>query len=135
MADSICSTMSSMTVSAFGQDDMDLEAALDHVFIDLQTFVNGCHCEVRGLAMCEDRADTYIEAAKLWRELDRDITGALFLFKELRSITKQLLGSCPKEYKQEFAELKKSWKDADDREKEVAKEAAKTKKEEAKASS
>ena len=132
---SLCSTMSGMTVSAFGQDDMDLEEALDHVFVDLQTFVNGTHCGVRELAMCDDRNDTFIEAAKLWRVIDRDITGALYLFKELKSITKQILGNPPKEYKQEFTELKATWKATDDQEKEADKLAKKMAKEEQKASS
>ena len=130
MTESTCSQMSGMTVSAFGDNEMDLEEALDHVFVDLQTFVNGTHCGVRELSMCEDRNDTFIEASKLWRVIDRDITGALYLFKELKSITKQILGNAPPEYRAEYAELKLSWKAADDQEKLAAKEA---KKEEAKA--
>lgn len=111
-----------MTVSAFGQEEMDLEEAVNKLFIDLQTFVNGCHSGIRQLAMCEERADTYIEAMEIWKELDTDVAGALHLFQELRSISKQVLGRPPKEYATEVAELKAKWKKEADLEKQRKKE-------------
>lgn len=121
MTSSMCSTMSGMTVSAFGQEEMDLEEAVNKLFVDLQTFVNGCHSGIRQLAMCDERADTYIEAMTIWKELDDDVVGALVLFKELRSISKQVLGKPPKQYKTEVDELKAKWKREEDHKKQQLK--------------
>jgi hypothetical protein len=110
MASSMNSAMSGMTVSCFGEDDMDFEEAVDKVFAELQTFVNDQQCGVRTLAMCEERADTYLEALQIWHELDENIAGALNLFSELRSIAKQVLGRPPKDMKVEVKNQLDLWK-------------------------
>jgi hypothetical protein len=132
---SIASNMSGMTVSAFGEEDMDFDEAVNKVFGNLQTFVNDCHSGVRTLAMCDERADTYLEALQIWRELDLAVGGALDLFSTLRSISKQVLGRPPKEYKEEASAQIKKWKEEDKLGKERAKAEAKAAKDEAKVNS
>ena len=113
MTSSINSAMSGITVSAFGEDDVDFETAVNKVFADLKNFVNGCQCNVRTLAMCEERSDTYLEALTIWRELDLDVCGALGLFTELRNISKQVLGRPPKDMKIEVKAQLDKWKAED----------------------
>lgn len=129
---SIASNASGITVSAFGEEEMDFDVAVDKVFGDLQNFVNNTHCEVRQLSMCEERADTYCEALEIWHNLDVNISGALNLFKELKSISKQVLGKPPPAYKEDASKMILKWKNEAKMEKEKEKEERKLAKEESK---
>ena len=101
---SIGSTCSSM-VSFRGEDEMDVGEALDVLFSEMQNNLNSCHCSVRQLAMSEERADTYMEAAEFHLNIEIYVDTLAGLFKELKSVSKQVLGPCPKEYKNEFKAL------------------------------
>jgi hypothetical protein len=89
--ESICSTMSTMSVSVFGEEII-LEQALDDIFKQLQTSLNDCHSETREMAMNLDREDDF----KIFYEHDRKIQefvdGLTVLFKELKSVSKQVMG-------------------------------------------
>jgi hypothetical protein len=104
------SAMSGMTVSCFGEDEMDFEVAVNRVFKDLQTFVNDMQCGVRTLAMIEEQDSDYMAALEIWHTLDNDVAGALALFTELRSIAKQVLGRPPKDMKVEVKAQLDLWK-------------------------
>ena len=98
---SIGSTCSSM-VSFRGEDEIDVNDALDVLFREMQENLNSCHCSVRQLAMSEERADTYMEAAEHHFAIQDYVDVLVDLFKELKSVSKQVLGPCPKDYKTEF---------------------------------
>jgi hypothetical protein len=106
----MASAMSGMTVSCFGENEMDFEEAVNKVFAELQTFVNDLQCGVRTLAMVEEQDSDYMRALGIWHELDSNISGALGLFTELRSIAKQVLGRPPKDMKEEVKTQLAKWK-------------------------
>jgi len=89
---STSSTLSNVTVSAFGQDDMPLEEALDKVFNGLQGFLNDCHSATRTLAMVADQDDDFKVCCKHADEIEDSTDGMQELFKELKSCVKQIRG-------------------------------------------
>lgn len=97
-ASSICSVMSDMTVSAFGED-MLLEDAVDKIFKDIQDHINQLHCELRNLCMSEERADTYDEAKEYVDAITDHVKEGSKVLKELIPVCKQLLPAKPKGYK------------------------------------
>ena len=101
--------MSGVSVSFCG-DEVEFEEAVDKVYKEIQTFVNDTQCGVRELALIEERGETYMVALDVWHDLDVAIDGVLFLFKELRSISKQYLGKPPKELKNEVKAKIEDWK-------------------------
>jgi len=99
-------------VSFRGEDEMDVGEALDVLFSEMQNNLNSCHCSVRQLAMSEERADTYMEAAEHHLAIGDYVDILVVLFKELKSVSKQVLGPCPKDYKDEFKALQEKRKQA-----------------------
>lgn len=95
---SICSGMSEVTVSAFGEE-MLLENAVDQIFKEIQEHINQIHCELRNLCMSEDRADTYDEAKEYLDEITTHIKDGCKVLKELIPVCKQLLPPKPKGWK------------------------------------
>jgi len=106
---SISSAMSGMSVSYNGVD-MEIEEAIDDIFKKLQGFINNTHCEIRSLAMCPEQDANYMEALQIWKQLDTSIYGALDLFSELRSISKQVLGKPSADMKEEVKAQLDKWK-------------------------
>ena len=96
---SICSNASSI-VSYNGQE-MEVEKAIDDLFPKIQTFINDCHCSIRELSYCEDRNETYLDALQMHLDICSNIDGMIKLFKELKSVSKQLVGPPPKDMKDE----------------------------------
>jgi hypothetical protein len=88
---------------AFRGEEIDLSDALDLLFKDLQENLNHCHCAVRQLAQCEDRADTYLEAAEFDFQIQDFVDELSGLFKELKHVSKDVLGKPPPEYKNLYA--------------------------------
>ena len=105
MTSSIGSAFSEMSVS-FEGEEVDLETALDDIFKRIQEFHNGTHCDVRTLAMLPEQDDDYMESFKLFVGIGDNIDGITDLMKELKGITRQLIGPVPKEYKDEVAKIK-----------------------------
>ena len=109
-----CSTSSMMSVSFCGQE-MDADRATDEVFKQLQDTFNDSHLALRGLLMSADRGETFIEAAEIHYSLDEYCDGFVGLIKELKSVSKQLLGKPEKEERDSYAKwkaMKKLEKDA-----------------------
>jgi hypothetical protein len=96
MSSSIASTSSSVS---FRGEEIDVSDALDMLFKDLQENLNHCHCSVRQLSQCEERADTFMEAAQFDFEIQDYVEGLTGLFKELKQVSKDVLGKPPPEYK------------------------------------
>ena len=97
------SNVSMMSVSVLGQE-MGVDAACDTIFKQLQDTLNNSHLKLRELMMGMDR-DDYMDTAETAYELTRYCDEFADLMKELKSISKQLLGPCPKEDRDEY----KTW--------------------------
>ena len=117
---SVCSNASSM-IRFRGDDEVDVNDALDTLFRDLQEKMNYCHSTVRTLAMSEDRDESFIETAQhVWEIEDyTDVLGELF--GELRTVAKDILGKCPADEKDEFKKVSDKRKEDKKRAKEEAK--------------
>jgi hypothetical protein len=97
---SIASNSSSVS---FRGEQIDVSEALDMLFKDIQENLNNCHVSVRQLAQSEDRADTFLEAAQFDFEIQDFVEGLTILFKELKQVSKDVLGKPPPEYKNLYA--------------------------------
>ena len=95
---SVSSAKSSMSVSYCGSE-LPLEEALDDVLQKLQQHLNNAHCAVRSMSMLEEQSmdedSDFKEAAKYNDLIQDDTDGMIALFKELKSISKQVFGKPP----------------------------------------
>ena len=82
---------------------MPLEQALYDVFQKLQQHLNNSHCAVRSMAMSEDQSmdedDDFKDLVKYNDIIQDDTDGMIELFKDLKSISKQVLGKPPQIWK------------------------------------
>jgi hypothetical protein len=87
-----------MSVSYCGSE-VALEEALDDVFQKLQHHLNSCHCAVRSMSMLEEQSvdenEDFKEATKYDDTIQNDVDGMVALFKDLKSISKQVSGKPP----------------------------------------
>jgi hypothetical protein len=104
MSSSICSSMSNVTVSAFGEE-MPLEEAVDAIFKDIQEHLNELHVQIRLLCMAEEHNESYEDAFEYYHHITEHIKEGQGLFKELPKVMKQILPKRPKE-------LPKGWEKA-----------------------
>lgn len=88
---SIASDATSITVSAFGED-MDLEKAIDQIYKELQNAMNYSHCSTRELAMEAEREGNFEDVATHGFQIQDHVDEMLELFKELKTVVKQVVG-------------------------------------------
>jgi hypothetical protein len=81
--------MSEMSISMHGEET-NLVEAIDTVFRDLQHHLNSSQCTLRNLSMCNERSDEFQVSHKYCVEIDQDLSEMLLLFKDLKSIVKQI---------------------------------------------
>ena len=105
MPSSVCSTasqMSQMSVAFDGQT-MSLEQAVDQGINKLQSFLNAMQCQLRTLAGMDDLSDDpcedFKEMISYTDKVDDAIDDMDMLFGELKDVTRQILGPCPKDLK------------------------------------
>ena len=95
---SVSSARSSMSVSYCGSE-VALEEALDDVFQKLQQHLNDAHCAVRSMSMLEEQSmdedEDFKDCVKYNDIIQDDTDGMIDLFKDLKSISKQVLGKPP----------------------------------------
>ena len=106
---SICSNASSIN---FRGEEVEVDVAIDSLFQEIQQNLNNCQCSLRELSMSEERADTFLEAVGHHFEIDDYVDTLLSLFSELKGVSKQCLGTCPKEHKDEYKKLVDDRKEA-----------------------
>lgn len=82
----------SSIVSFRGEEEVDLDEALNTLFRELQENLNNAHCAIRNLGQSEDRGDSFIEMATFHHDIEDYADNLLSLFKELKSVSKQVLG-------------------------------------------
>ena len=86
---SISSQMSEMSISLNGEEIM-LEEAVDETFKNLQAFLNSTQCDLRNLASCDERNETFEVSHSYCTKIDDNISEMNELFKSLKSIVKQI---------------------------------------------
>jgi hypothetical protein len=102
--------------------EIPLEQALDACFLDLQGFMNNLHCHVRELASMPEQDDDFMLELAKGLVINDTIDDMSDLFKELKSVVKQIIGNPPTELKQEAKKLADDSKAARKRSKEIEKE-------------
>lgn len=95
---SVSSAGSCMSVSYCGSE-VALEVALDDIYQKLQDHLNKLHCCSRTMAMLSeqetDQDADFKECAKYNDVIVENVDGMADLFKELKSISKEILGKPP----------------------------------------
>ena len=95
---STSSNGSQMSVSFFGEE-VGFDQMCDECFRDLQSYLNDVHCKVRELSMIEEQDSDHLIAVDCYLQIQNGIDGISELMKELKSVSKQVLGKCPAELK------------------------------------
>ena len=90
---------------SFRGEEIDLDDALRELYKLIQDNLNQSQLTIRTLSLCEDRNDTFIEALEIYHNLDDYVDCLLELFTELKDVSKQCLGKCPPEHREEFKKL------------------------------
>ena len=91
---SMCSTASTM-ISVRGDEEIDAESAVDRGIKDIQQGLNAINVELRNMLMGDERDDEYEEMYPHAQTIFGITKEAKTLFKEIESITRQLLGKKP----------------------------------------
>ena len=99
---STCSNGSQISVSYYGEEK-DFDEMCDVCFKSLQSYMNDLHCKIRELSMIDEQDADYLQALDCYHELQGGIDGITDLLKELSSVSKQVLGPCPKNLKKDAA--------------------------------
>ena len=116
---------STSTIVSFRDEEIDLDEALRVLYTEIQQNLNYSQCSIRQLAICGEQDDEFLEAAKIYFELDDYVNVLLELFQELKTVSKQCLGKPPQEFKEEYAKMCNDRKEAKKKAKQQAKEAEK----------
>jgi len=105
MTDSLCSTMSEMSVMLADGSEQDLEKYIVEVFLQLQGFHNGLERHLRDIASNVEQDDDVVYRWEQIIEVFQSIDDLQGLFTELRDICKQIAGKPDKEDKEEVKAL------------------------------
>ena len=97
---------STSTIISFrGDQEVDLEEALNILYVKIQQNLNYSQSTIRELAATEERGEDFIEAAKIYFSLDDYVDTLLELFSELKQVSKDVLGRPGKEHREEYKRL------------------------------
>ncbi len=91
MTESTCSMMSSFSVSLFGEE-VKLEKAIDDIFKQIQDSINHTHYQIREMCMDLDRDDDFKVSFGHYEKINNYVDDLGILFKELKSVSIQVLG-------------------------------------------
>ena len=96
------SVASCATTVSFRGEEVDMSECIDQLFIDIQNNLNNCQCVIRELAMSEEHSDTFLEAMGFHHQIEDFVDVLTGLFAELKGVSRDCVGKCPKEYKEEY---------------------------------
>lgn len=85
------SSMSEMSVNAFGEDDISFDDAVDRVYKETQQHLNDSHCSVRSLAMLGEQDGSYQDFVKMADDVMDHLDGVNDMFKQLKSVIAQCM--------------------------------------------
>jgi hypothetical protein len=117
---SICSNASDLSVSIFGGDEQSFDDATDQLFRMIQQQLNNVQCSIREIAMSADRGDSFLETGEVHLDICDALDEMSRLFKECKSVSKQVLGPCPKDEKEAYKAMIQKRKDEAAMEKKMA---------------
>ena len=86
---SIRSNMSDVSVILNGQE-VNIDDAINDTYRDIQGYLNTTQSQLRNLAQVEERSETFFYSHELCSNIDYNIKEILELFKDLKSIVKQV---------------------------------------------
>jgi hypothetical protein len=95
------SSASQISINVDGKE-MDLEQMLDETIRGVQGHLNQLQMQLRNVACCEDRGESFEEIVEITDEIDDSVIEMIELFGDLQNVTKQIRGPIPKEYKEWF---------------------------------
>ena len=91
----------------FEGKEIELESAIDKGISDIQQFLNNLQCYLRQLAamddLDEDEAEDFKAMLKFTDQADDAVDDMEYLMSELKNVTRQILGPCPKSIKEWYA--------------------------------
>jgi len=87
---SISSAMSGMSINSRAGEEVDLETHVVETFKSIQGHLNNTHCKICELAQVEERGEGYRYSYPIQRDIEYSLNTMTDLFKELKSIVKQL---------------------------------------------
>ena len=86
---SVSSNMSDVSVILNGQE-VNIDDAINDSYRDIQGYLNTTQSQLRNLAQVEERSETFRYSHELCTNIDYNIKEILELFKDLKSIVKQV---------------------------------------------
>ena len=99
------STTSNATTVTYHGTEMPLDQAIDDVFGLIQGNINHSHSTIRQVAMADERDEDYLVIGEFNWRLSCYVDELNSLFKDLKKISKSVLGKCPPELKVEYDHL------------------------------
>ena len=99
------STTSNATNVTYNGTEMPLDQALDEVFALIQSNINHSHSTTRQIAMADERDEDYLVVGEFNWRLGCYVDELNGLFKDLKKISKSVLGKCPPELKSEYDQM------------------------------
>ena len=99
------STTSNATTVTYNGTEMPLDQAIDDVFGLIQNNVNYCHSTIRQIGMSQERDEDYLVVGEFNWRLSCYVDELNSLFKDLKKISKSVLGTCPPELKVEYQQM------------------------------
>ena len=86
---SIRSNMSDLSVVLNGEE-VNIDEAINDTYREIQSHLNATQSQLRNLAQVEERSETFRYSHELCTNIDYNIKEILELFKDLKSIVKQV---------------------------------------------
>lgn len=86
---SIMSNMSDVSVVLNGEE-IDIDTAINDTYRDIQGYLNTTQSQLRNLAQVGERSETFRYSHELCTNIDANIKEILELFKDLKSVVKQI---------------------------------------------
>lgn len=114
------------TIISYNGEEIELETALDELYKDIQQNLNHSQCSIRELARLRED-DDFMDCIYIDFAIQDYVEHLTTLFSELKNISKQVIGPCPKEYKDDYKKICNDRKEKKKREKLELKEQEKLK--------
>lgn len=86
---SISSNMSDVSVVLNGEE-VDIDTAINDTYRDIQGYLNTTQSQLRNLAQAGERSETFRYSHEICTNIDINIKEILELFKDLKSMVKQI---------------------------------------------
>ena len=113
---------SASTIVSFRGAEIELDDCLNDLYKDIQEQLNYSQCAVRSLACSSEQDNDFLIAVGIHHELMDHVDSLLTMFKELQGVSKQCLGPCPKNLKDDYKKMVDDRKANKKKEKELEKE-------------